>query len=203
MSSAINSPANIATLQFLMDMFIVDGTTPSGQQNAELTAEHFFVNGQAAMGVFGSWRVSFLSEHLTDLGHTLAFVEMPIGPGGRTGVSHGIGYGTPADGANLELAWEFIKFLGTTEAQTLQAGVVIPADAAAAAAWEANFPQYDLSPFIRALSYSPPLPLAMQGIGGARQVTRDVLSEIWLQSNDIPSALANAEQRMNDEIALG
>ena len=199
-ASAFNSPENINTLQFLMDMHLVDGTTPSGFQNAELTAEHFFLNAHAAMGVFGSWQVSYLYEHL---GADLGFVEIPIGPGGRGGVSHGLGYGTPSAGSNMEAAWGFLQFLSTAESSVKQAGVTMPVHTAVVNAWLDYFPALDLSPYIRAFDYSPTIPLALTGVNGARQVVRDVLAEIWLQQYDVPTALASGEQRMNAQIALG
>lgn len=196
--SQINSDIAISSIQFLHDMEIVDKSTPSGAEYIEMGEQTHFLNGMAAMDITGSWNISVYAEALGD---KLGIAEMPTGAAGKSSISHGIGYAIPVGCEHVDEAWEFLKFLGSDEAQILQAKDVIPANNNVVGEWAKQMSDYDLSAVVSALQYSPILPLAAKNPSAVRECVRAAIQEVWLGTSDVPTALAQAEQAMNAEIA--
>ncbi|GHV24184.1 sugar ABC transporter substrate-binding protein [Spirochaetia bacterium] len=196
MRAVVNSPENIAAFTLLTNMWKTDKSSPTGPELIETDPSNMFINGIIAMEYNGSWVLSTNSEALGD---KLGIVEVPTGPAGKRTTSHGIGFGTPAGGAKRDAAWEFLKYLGGAEAQEKQAAMVIPANSDASAAWVKQYPNYDLSPIVRALEYSPTNPLALKNTVATRNLFIAAIQEIWL-GGDIPSVLSSAQTSMNAEI---
>lgn len=196
--SQVNSQVVIDSIQFLHDMEIVDKSTPSGAEYIEMGENTHFMNGMAAMDITGSWNISVYAEALGD---KLGIAEMPTGAVGKSSISHGIGYAIPTGCEHVEEAWEFLKFLGSDEAQILQAKDVIPANNNVVDEWAKQLSDYDLSAVVAALEYSPILPLANNNPPAVRAALRANINEIWLGTMDVPSAMAKAEADMNAEIA--
>jgi multiple sugar transport system substrate-binding protein len=196
MRSVVNSRENISAFTMLTNMWKVDKSSPAGPELVETDPANMFINGITAMEYNGSWVLATNSEAL---GNNLGIVEIPTGPAGKVTTSHGIGFGIPADGAKKDAAWEFLKYLGTAEAQEKQAAMVIPANSSASGAWTRQYPDYDLSSIIRALEYSPANPLALKNTVATRNLFIAAIQEIWL-GGDIPAVLAAAQDSMNAEI---
>jgi multiple sugar transport system substrate-binding protein len=196
MRSVVNSSENISAFTMLANMWKVDKSAPAGPELIETDPANMFINGITAMEYNGSWVLATNSEAL---GENLGIVEVPTGPAGKATTSHGIGFGIPTGGTKKAAAWEFLKYLGTAEAQEKQAAMVIPANNDASDAWVNQYPNYDLSPIIRALEYSPANPLALKNTVATRNLFIAAIQEIWL-GGDIPSVLAKAQDNMNAEI---
>ena len=198
MTVTIGEPAAVEAMQFLHDIMFVDQSSPPGYAIIEQTPDALFINGMAAMDLHGSWRIGPVVEAL---GENLGIARMPRGRAGSIPVSHGIGYATPYQGDNLEIAWRFLQFLGTAEAQIEQVGVVIPANLTVAETWVENFPDHNVDVFIRALEDAPPtIPLALRNTNPTRDVFRSTIQEIWLQTTDVATAMAEAQERMTEEV---
>ena len=196
--ATVNTSVAIDAIQFLCDMAAVDHSAPSGPEAIELGDQTLFLNGQAALDINGSW---VFAPYAEALGDKLGVAEMPTGSKGKSSISHGIGYAMPKGGDNVDVAWEFLKYLGSDEAQAFQAKDVIPANNNVAGKWAEQYPDYDLSAVISALEYSPILPLASKNPAAVREQLKAAIQEIWLGTSDIPTALAKAEENMNAEIA--
>lgn len=196
--ATVNTDVARDAVQFLCDIANVDHSAPSGPEAIELGDQTLFMNGQAALDVNGSWVFPTYAE---SLGDKLGVAEMPTGTSGKSSISHGIGYAMPAGGKNVDITWEFLKYLGGAEAQAFQARDVIPANNTVANLWAEQYAEYDLSAVISSLEYSPILPLAAKNAASVRECLKAAIQEIWLGTSDIPSALAKAEEAMNAEIS--
>ncbi len=108
----IDSPENLATLEFFQEMrskgiYPELGATPAGLDP--------FSNGLVAMAFQGSWATQSIRDRVGDA-FEFDVVAMPAGTTGRRGI-------TPAGGAwaiastseHPDEAWDFIKFLTSTE----------------------------------------------------------------------------------------
>lgn len=197
-ASAINNDIVKESVQFLIDMYEVDQSTPSGGEYIELGQMTHFLNEMAAMDITGSWNISVYAEALGD---KLGIAEMPTGKVGKSSISHGIGYAIPEGCEHVAEAWEFLKFLGSDEAQLIQAASVIPANNNVAGEWAKLLPEYDLSPVMSALEYSPIMPLPVNNPTAVRGVIRERMNEVWLGESDVATAVANADADINAEIA--
>ena len=197
-AGAINNEVVQESLQFLVDMYEVDHSCPSGAEFIELGEMTHFLNEMAAMDITGSWNISVYAEALGD---KLGIAEMPTGKVGKSSISHGIGYAIPEGCAHVDEAWEFLKYLGSEEAQLFEAVSVIPANVKVVDEWAKQLPDYDLSAVVNALEYSPILPLANNNPTAVRTAIREAINEIWLGESDVATALAKAEENMNAEIA--
>lgn len=196
--ATVNNDVVINAIQFLKDMEIVDHSTPSGAEFIEAGEETFFISSMCAMEIYGSWGLATFAEALGD---KLGIAEMPTGSAGKSSISHGIGYGITKGCQHVDEAWEFLKYLGSAEAQAYMATDVIPANADAVSEWAKQYPNYDLTPIERCLEYSPILPLAATNAASVREKFRAAIQEIWLDTSDVPTAIAKAETAMNEEIA--
>jgi len=142
----IDSPENLATLQFFQDMrskgvYPELGATPEGLDP--------FASGLVAMAFQGSWATQAMRDRVGDA-FQFDVAAMPKGTTGRRGI-------TPAGGAwsiaatseHPDEAWEFIKFLTSTEStNTLISDNIrsIPGRQSSTARWVEKASEGDLPP---------------------------------------------------------
>lgn len=149
---AVNSPEAVEAMQILLDM-TNNGYAFTGPELAEISANVAFESDMCAMVIDGSWMIS---EFATALGDNLGIAELPQGPVGRGSCGHGIAYATTTSNEHPEETWKFLSYLGSDAAQEKQVEVVIPAANESAAAWEAVYPNLNLTAFVNALGYNKP-----------------------------------------------
>ena len=193
--AAVNSEANIATLQKLMDAMNA-GYMYTGAQMAETAPNSAFTSGKCAMVIDGSWMISQFAEAL---GENLGVVEMPSGSVSKGSANHGIAFATTTANPNLEETIDFLKFLATDEAQALQAEVVIPASLKAIATWAEVYPNVNTQAFMNAISdYGFPIPLASVNPTQARSAIQEQVGYIMNgEYADAAAALEAMEEAIN------
>lgn len=187
MESVVNSKEAIDTIQKFMDL-VNNGYAYNGKQLDEIGENVAFTSKIAAMNINGSWMISQYTEALGD---DLGIVEMPTGTKGKASVGHGIGYATTTSNPHMDETWLLLSYLGSDEAQEKQVEVVIPAANACASAWESVYPGVNLSAFVKALSYSRPIPLAAKNPTAARTAFQGIIA------NMLYGEYSNAEEAMN------
>lgn len=175
----IDDPATCEAILFLYDM-MKDGSTPTA---AEMQANsnwapigNLFPAGKIAMITSGSWQ----SKPLIDANPNIDVAPLPKGKV-RATVIHGLGNVVWAKSPHQAEAIEFVKFLGSKEAQQIQGqqGTVIPAMNGLQDTWVKSIPQMKLQVFMDAISYSVPFPTTPKGAAWLDEVDKN-LREGWL-----------------------
>ncbi|MGE5612880.1 MAG: ABC transporter substrate-binding protein [Bacillota bacterium] len=197
MKSAINSPENIETVQFISDLMNKYKVSPSYSELVETPSYTLFMGEKVAMITFGSWYVGPIYEALGD---KLGIAPLPMKKT-RACVLHGLGYAIDAKTKYPEQAWAFVKFLASKQANEIQSSVVIPAYAGMEGKWLEQFPMLDLKVFIDAAKYGKPFPVALKNSTAVETAMYNALDKVWNGSMSVEDALKEAEANMNAELS--
>lgn len=107
---------------------------PTQEQFANTGAAEMFFSGQGAMYYAGNWDLANLCATYPDMNGKWDVAVVPKCPNpaegdGRAVISNSVSYATGAEGANHDIAMDFLEFLGSEEGQRIQgeSGVAIPA----------------------------------------------------------------------------
>lgn len=119
---------------------------PTQEQFANTGAAEMFFSGEGAMYYAGNWDLINLCTTYEDMNGKWDVAALPKCPNpaegeGRASISNSVSYATAAKGKNKDLAMDFLKFLGTKEAQKIQgeSGAAIPAYNGLEEAWVTSF----------------------------------------------------------------
>lgn len=119
---------------------------PTQEQFANTGAAEMFFSGEGAMYFAGNWDLINLCTTYEDMNGKWDVAVLPKCPApasgeGRASISNSVSYATAAEGKNKELAMDFLKFLGSEEAQKIQgeSGAAIPAYNGLEDAWVKSF----------------------------------------------------------------
>jgi multiple sugar transport system substrate-binding protein len=152
--SGFTSPATEQAIQWDVDLSQKYKVSPTQQQFADTSFDQYFESGKAAMGLFGSWMVSeFKSNDYVSKNCNVAVI-----PHGETQATiiNGLGNSVSAKTKHPAEALKFADFLGTKEANTLQAekGAAIPAYNGTAQPFIDNTKQFNLKLYPEMLKYA-------------------------------------------------
>lgn len=139
----------ISSVQQLADMQNVTRSAIREEETVGTNIEQLFSAGTCALIFQGSWMITWLDDNVTfDWG----FARLPIGPEGRKCMINGLADSIWSGSEVQDAAWEWVKYLASTEAQEIvgDLGVVFPAVFSGAekaqAAYEAR--GLDVSPYL-------------------------------------------------------
>lgn len=156
--SGYGSDAAIEAFTFLRGM-VEDGTAPGVEFTTENKPADLFNAGKAAMLWSGNWSAAvFKDSPVRD-----AIRTAPLPTGKQAGnVIHGIGNTMAAEGRNKAAAAAFLAFLGSEEANRIQAeeGAANPAFEGTAQAYVDALPEFELQRFIDAAADASPYPVS-------------------------------------------
>lgn len=117
---------------------------------AETAPGTAFFSQEGAMFLEGSWNLLPSMENNPEMAGKWDVAVLPKSPSpvsgdGRATISNGLCYATAAEGKNLDIAKDFLKFLGSEEAQKIQgeSGAAIPAYEGLESTWLTSFDKYD------------------------------------------------------------
>lgn len=125
-----DDPRFISTIQWYADLHLQHGFAPSFAEVGVPDGEHaLFAAGEGALVFTGSWRINFF---LTQPGFEVGFALPPVGPEGRKTMFNGLADSIYAGTDHPDEAWEWVKYLASTECETVvgEHGIVFPALAA-------------------------------------------------------------------------
>lgn len=112
----VNNPENVATLQRLQDEMAAGNVVHRGNTPAGLDP---FLTGNIAMEVQGSWAAYYILDGIGD-SFEWDIVKFPRGSTGLSAVSAAGGaWGIATNTADLDVAWEFCKYITNTESTNI------------------------------------------------------------------------------------
>jgi len=158
LESGYDMPETIEAIQFWTDLILKHKVSPTLAQMTDTTPIALFTSGKVAMMFMGSWMIT----ELTTNENTKEVADIAILPKGKTRATiyNGLGNSISAKTKYPEEAKKFLKFLGSKEANLIQAehGSAIPAFEGTQAPWIQYNTKYNLWAFVEMLDYGIPFP---------------------------------------------
>lgn len=138
--------------------------SPTQEQFADADAGTLFQSGQVAMQFLGSWNITPYMNNEDIKGKfdiaILPKCPAPVSGNGRASIYNGLAYATSTKGKNQAAALEFMKFLGTKEANIIhgESGAAIPAFIGTSETWLTKFPELNLKSYTDMMAYGIQFP---------------------------------------------
>jgi multiple sugar transport system substrate-binding protein len=197
--SGYDDPATIEGLAFWTDL-IESGYSPTLQQMTDTSPLQWFESGKTAMFYGGSWNLAEFKNNE----YTADKVDVAPLPQGeqRAVVIHGLANVMNAQAENQDVAWEFLKYLGSEDAANVLAGTgtVIPAYDGTQQAWAEASPEYNLQVFLDATSYAHPLPVSGK-TAEWNALEAKFLTEAWSGKTSVEQAATELAEAMDQALA--
>ncbi len=197
-NTLFGEPAACEALQFLYS-FHTDGTAPD--QVTQDTSHHWglFASGRIAMMQDGSWAARSYADSEFDID----VAPLPAGTQ-RGNTIHGLAWAILSGTDHPEEAWEFLKFLATEEAHTMQAetGAVIPSYAGTQRVWVDGFgDEMNAQVFLDEVPFAEPFPVATAPALWYWEAARPVLQDALRGNIAFPEACDAAAEAADRYIA--
>lgn len=152
--SGYHMPETVEAMQWYVDLSLKEEVSPKQDQFAENSPAALFQSGKIAMGLFGSWMTAEFASNE----YTAENCDVAVLPKGkeRASIYNGLGNSVSASSKNKDAAVKFVEFLGSEEAQKIQAdkGSAISAYEGTADTWINAAPKFNLQAYIDMLDYS-------------------------------------------------
>lgn len=195
-----DDPSLAATIQWMVDLWLVKGFAPRLEEQTSLGRTALFQAGNVGMVIDGSWMIgTYLASDFD-----VAFGRLPAGPEGRKSMFNGLADSIWVGSEHVDESWEWVKFLGSSECQTIvgQSGVVFPAipDAATLSLNVREEAGFDVSPFVEQANEEGGtflFPITDYG-GEITTIMIETMDSIGLGLIDAASALEDANAEVND-----
>lgn len=204
-----NTPAGIASLQFLMNLSLKYHVAPPaseyGSNGAASTNQDvtLFSAGKVAMDVEGDW---FTDSIASSAKFPFGVLPIPAGPDGRWSFTNGLIDAINVHSPNQTAAWELEQWLGsvTSEKMMGSGGYIWPGIASADSTfldyWQAK--GVDVSPFLEEAQNSAnveTLPVAPEAGQVITSLAQD-LGPAWLGQEPVAAAVATAAKDADQEL---
>ncbi|GAA2051432.1 hypothetical protein GCM10009839_67970 [Catenulispora yoronensis] len=197
--SGFDDPKTLAGLQYALDFVTKYKVSPTAQQMTDTQPDQLFASGKAAMFADGDYD---LPEYKA-AGLDADVAPLPAGPDGKHAtVINGLANVVYAKTKHPAAAWEWVEYLGSKEANEIQAktGTVIPAYNGLSADWVASAPQYHLQTFIDQLDVAVPYPVSKNTAAWTKPM-QDTLDQIWGGKLDVQTGAKQIADQMNAALA--
>lgn len=195
MSATVNTPESAEALDFLNTMFTEGYANPEFNYDASQEA---FLNGEAAILHNGTWAVDQYNREATFEYRAMDFPTLYDTPAVWAN-SHLWVIPKQADESRYEAGMTFLKFLydhvGDWSAGT---GHLAPRQSVLAGEQLANVPQRDNYANTANIAKLVPAIVNWQAV---EDILKEEIEATWLTGKDQAQALADAEQRINDQLA--
>lgn len=142
--------------------------------------KEMFMSGNAGMCYIGSWMISTFFNDYKDVNWDLAELpkcDSPVEGDGRATMYNGLSYVTPAKGKNVEVAKDFIKYMGSEEGMKVasKSGCAIPAYEGTEEAWFKQFEGKNVKVFVDMMEYGIQFPYTKSKAEWNEKVTANLL----------------------------
>jgi multiple sugar transport system substrate-binding protein len=152
--SGFDTPAVKEAMQWYVDLSLKEKVSPNQQQFSENSYTAFFESGKTAMALFGSWMLSEFKAN----DYVAQNCDVAVLPQGkqRATIYNGLGNAIAASSKNQEQAWKFVEYLGSEEANKIQAesGVAIPAYQGTTDLWMKTQTKFNSKVYADMLAYA-------------------------------------------------
>ena len=194
--------AEDATIKGIVEYFslVKDGLSP--QIYDDQARAQAIMNGQCAMGLFGSWNLSgFASNDFMKKNFNCAV--LPAADNGtRATIFNGLGNAIAATTKHPDEAWKWIEYLSSEAGQKKQAelGIAISAYNGTADAWTKAYPDFNVKCYIDMLPYAHIRPYTHQ-TSIWEDKAYELLKGAYAGKEDVRAACKKTAQMMNEAIA--
>lgn len=197
--SGYDDPETIEAIQFWVDL-VNDEVSPNLQQLTDTDSLAMFTSGKVAMHYGGSWD----PVAIADVPAAKAFTGVAPLPEGESAnfYSNGLANSIYAETEHPEEAWEFVEFLGSQEANQIQAttGTVIPAYNGQAGEYVKSMPWLDAQALVDQLPNALPFPVSLN-TAAWRDFATEEFAKAWTGEVSVEEAAQTVADHMNEALA--
>lgn len=198
--SGFDMPETIEAIQFYKDLIYKHKVSPTQQQMAETSALSMFESGKIAMMCLGSWMVTEMKNN----DYTKEHMDVAVLPQGkqRASIYNGLGNTIAANTKHPEAAWKFLKFLGTQEANLIQAnhGSAIPAFDGTQQPWFEYDKRFNLKVYVDMLDYGVIYPNSKTRPKWG-EIQNDILRKVFVDEMPVEEGCKKLAEEMNKLLA--
>ncbi|MBC2580456.1 sugar ABC transporter substrate-binding protein [Clostridium sp. DJ247] len=198
--SGYDQPATKETIQWFVDLSQKYKVSPTVQQLADTNYTQFFTSGKAAMAIFGSWMVSEFKAN----DYVRQNCNVAVIPHGKTKATiyNGLGNAASAKTKHPEEAWKFLEFMGTKEANEIQAqkAGVIPAYKGTEQGYVDANKEFNVKVYPEMLKYSVIYPNSETRPKWV-QIEMEILTKVWAKQLTVEEGCNQLAKQMNDLLA--
>lgn len=198
--SGYDTPAAIEGIQFWTNLINNYHASPTLKQMTDTPAEQMFESGKVAMFYGGSWEAVAFSQ----VPYLVKNANVTVMPKGkiRATESNGLGNCIFAKSHHPKEAWQFVKFLGSQQAASIEAssGAVIPAMSSEQQKWVKHYPQFNVQAFIDELAYSKGFPVS-KNTTAWRNYNQEEWALAWAGTKTVPEVAKLVANHMNAALA--
>lgn len=198
--SGYDTPEVKQAMQFAVDFSQKYKVSPTVQQFADTTRDQYFESGKGAMAFFGSWMVSeFKANEYVAKNCDVAVI--PFGKKKAT-MYNGLGNAISAKTKNADAAWKFVEYMGTKEANVIQAekSAAIPAYKGTEQGWVDANKQFNVKVYPQMLEYANIFPNSETRAQWDALETQ-IFSKAWSGEISVEDGCNDMAKQMNDLLA--
>lgn len=197
--SGWDKPETIEAMTLYFKM--IDEAAPSLEVIAENPADVLFTSGKTAMYLAGSWMLASMRDNE----YTAENADIQVLPhyeGKRISIYNGLGWAADAKTEHPEEAWKLLEFLGSEEAQVMQAdlGVTMSAYEGANDNWVKSYEGFNLQAYIDMMDDMVIRPYSRETLKW-ETAQNDIMKELWQNNITVEEACMQIAQQMNDFLA--
>lgn len=192
-----DSPETVEAMEYAVS-FIEKGYSPTAAAFANLSADEYFESGKTAMTFAGSWMLTEY-QNVDDLNFDI--VELPVGKE-KASICSGMAFSVSANTDHPDEAKTFVEYLGSEEAQTIEAesGVAIPAYNGTQQPWVDQFTDFDASAFVKAGDYGHTSPGLTTSTNEASAVLDEYMPQIFSLELPVEEGLVTITEKINESL---
>lgn len=198
--SGFDLAATKQAIQWDVDLSQKYKVSPTAQQFADTSFGQYFESGKAAMGLFGSWMVSEFKAN----DYVAKNCNVAVIPHGATKATiiNGLGNAVAEKSKHKAEALKFTEFLGTKEANLLQAekGAAIPAYNETVQPFLDNTKQFNLKVYPEMLDYAVLFPNS-ESKAKWYEIQNSTMSKIFAGQLSVDEGCNQIAKQMNDLLA--
>lgn len=198
--SGFDTPAVKEAMQWYIDLSVKEKVSPNQQQFSENSYTAFFSSGKTAMALFGSWMLSEFGAN-EYIAQNCDVAVLPQGKQ-RATIYNGLGNAVAASTTHKEEAWKFVEFLGTEEANMIQAesGAAIPAYQGTTEAWMKTQTKFNSKVYADMLAYAKINPYSKE-TDKWQTAERETLLKAFTGEVSVSDACDEAAKKVNEILA--
>ncbi|MBU3102348.1 MULTISPECIES: ABC transporter substrate-binding protein [Clostridium] len=198
--SGFGLAATKQAIQWNVDLSRKYKVSPTQQQFADTSYTTYFESGKVAMGLFGSFMVTEFKKNT----YVAKNCNVAVIPHGKTKATiyNGLGNAASAKTKHPVETLKFIDFLGTKEANTIQAkkGAAIPAYTGTAQPFIDNTKQFNLAVYPQMLSYAVLFPNSATK-SKWYEIQNNTMSKIYAGQLTVEQGCSIIDKQMNALLA--